>query len=793
MQEKDLKIVHGLGEIIIHATSVNKALQQIVDHIVLNIRVKLCTICVYDKQKQSLRVSICQGISEKDQYTFKAENSPTSYAFEKGKIVNTLLSSPRFANNPNKKLLMPEINSVLSIPLIACGQTLGVLSIGQKQHKIFSKRILDLCEIVSSALAVFLLNNDMSSSLNNLPQMSQTVTPPTLADPECSAVLQNRNTKMFHGKSIVEGVSRGKAVVLADDNALDKIQLERTDNPEKEKKLFAKARKIGQNYLAKIQKEISVYLAEMDSGIFTVHTMLLNDPMLCGRVEKYIDLGYQLDSALSLTLKEFTKEYMAMDDQYIRERLSDIKDVLIRLKNTNKNMSHSIFSQKNSKNTGISANEQRIILVARELLPSQLFASPIASLQGIICESGGSTSHAAILAKALRIPMLIDIPDIHNIVKGGDSILLDSNADLCYIHPTPALIKQYRIPLAHFRKITQKIEKENDTGILPLNKEVAKTKDNIPIKLSGNLTLISELPTLQKYGIRDIGLYRTEFLFLIRNTMPSEEDQYRVFAKIVDRCKGASVIIRALDIGGDKPLSYIHWDIEENPSLGCRGLRFLLTNLDFLHIHLRAILRATAIGDVKILFPMITDLLDIRTVKEALKRAENSLRKEGIPFSDHYKIGAMIETPSSVFCLEQLLNEVDFINIGTNDLVQYTFAVDRNNSKVNRWYRQTHPIVLRILGHICKIVDSFPEKQVCLCGELAANVNAIPVLIGAGLRHFSMTSTPIPAVREYINKLDIPECEKLYKQAINCISDSEVIQLIKKFAKHHGIHSSPHS
>jgi len=266
--------------------------------------------------------------------------------------------------------------------------------------------------------------------------------------------------------------------------------------------------------------------------------------------------------------------------------------------------------------------------------------------------------------------------------------------------------------------------------------------------------------------------------------MPNEDEQFRVISRLVGAANGNPVTIRALDIGGDKPLPYINWGREDNPSLGWRGLRFLLSNPEFLHLHLRAILRTSALGPVSIMFPMVGDLYDLLQAREALDKAKESLRKDGIAFDENHQFGIMLEVPSAVISLDQLLPKVDFISIGTNDLVQYLFAVDRGNSRVNRWFRQSHPIVLRTLRQICLEVAKFPGKRVSLCGELAGQARSLPLLLGAGLRHLSMNVNFIPAVRSCIEKVALDECEKLFAQASQLNSELEVQKMLDQFYQH---------
>ncbi|MGN0866828.1 MAG: phosphoenolpyruvate--protein phosphotransferase [Oligosphaeraceae bacterium] len=572
------------------------------------------------------------------------------------------------------------------------------------------------------------------------------------------------------GTPLVPGVCHGRCLILAGDEALKEARLTRTEDLAGERRRLQEAVVDVRESLQASARQIREVLTEADEKIFPMYESLLEDPTLLDRIEKFLQEGLTLPSALSMASASFQEDFQQIQDQYLRERLLDVQDVLLRLMEATRNAARGHAPE----HTIPQDDDTPIVLVARELFPSQFLSAPLKRVRGIVCETGGPTSHTAILARALRIPMMVDVPAIQEQVTIQDTILVDCQAGLCYINPARELLDQYALALQTSRR-----DAAQDTAAPPVD-DAPATKDGTVVHLRGNVTLFSEVPALHAAGVREVGLYRTEFMFLIRNAMPDEETQYRVLRRLVEGSRGAHVVIRALDIGGDKPLSYIQWDNELNPSLGWRGLRFLLTNPDFSRTHLRAILRTCTSGNVKLLFPMVSDMGDIQRIKSLVREAMDSLKADGIPYGCP-PIGMMLETPSAVLSLERLLPHVDFASIGTNDLVQYLFAVDRGNGRVKQWYQQCHPIVLRLLGDICRIMAKFPEKDLEICGEMAGNLSVLPALLGAGLRNFSMNPVAIPAIREKVRRLDLAQCQELYQKICGADTPEEVQDMLDQF------------
>ncbi len=576
-----------------------------------------------------------------------------------------------------------------------------------------------------------------------------------------------------YGTPIVPGVCYGRCVLLAGDDALKNAKLVRSEDvsAEKQKLLDAvEAVRVSMQFSAHQVMEV---LTEADESMFQMYESLLDDCTLHERIEKFLDDRWTLSSALALASQSFQEEFQSIEDDYLRARLLDVQDILLRVLDAARNADESVRANESLPKDSTTP----IVLVARELFPSQFLSLPLKSICGIVCETGGSTSHAAILAKALKIPMMVDVPNVQNRVTVKDKLLVDCRSGWCFLNPNAHLLREYKLAINISRRNRLAPTASQDIAL----DDSPATLDGTVIKLCGNVTLFSEIPALRAAGIEEIGLYRTEFMFLIRNAMPDEDTQCKVLTRLIEGANGAPVVIRALDVGGDKPLPYFQWDKELNPSLGWRGLRFLLTNNELVQTHIRAILRAAAgRKNVKLLFPMVSDVYDIQCAKKMVREAQGSLAADGMKYGNP-PIGMMLEMPSAVLALDRILPEVDFVSIGTNDLVQYLFAVDRGNSRVNQWYQQCHPIVIRLLGKICQTMSKFPDKDLEICGEMGANISVLPALIGAGLRKFSMNPNAVPNIRALIRKVRLDDCVELYEQACEANTASQVKRILDDF------------
>jgi phosphotransferase system enzyme I (PtsP) len=404
-----------------------------------------------------------------------------------------------------------------------------------------------------------------------------------------------------------------------------------------------------------------------------------------------------------------------------------------------------------------------------ELLPSDLVYLQSRKLLGILCETGGLTSHAAILARSLDIPCFMGIPGLTRFLHPGTRVIMDGNSGLIYIRPDEHVIREYQRLLDNFhaRRAATRLSED-------------RTRDGHPVQISGNISLLSDLQLMKRFGVKSVGLYRSEFFFMIRNSFPDEEVQFGVYRQVMERCGVFGVTFRLLDVGGDKPLKYFDWGKEENPSLGWRSIRMLLQRPDILRPHLRALLRASQLGQMRLVIPMVATLRELREIKEHLGNAARELEKEtGTPL--HLPpVGIMVEIPSAVLQIKGFLFESDFICLGTNDLIQYLFAIDRNNERVASYHHPYHPALLHALKQVADAAHA-AGKPVTVCGEMAADPKAVALLLGLGLTSLSMAPGAADAVREALGRVNLKACQGLAQRALGMATEEEVRREVEAF------------
>ncbi len=446
-----------------------------------------------------------------------------------------------------------------------------------------------------------------------------------------------------------------------------------------------------------------------------------------------------------------------IDDPYLRERALDIQDVT---KRVIRNL------QGKAPKTFLALSESHI-LVAHNLTPSDTASMNRANVLGIATDLGSRTSHAAILARSLNIPAVVGLHDITAKLETGQHVLVDGSDGLLIVNPAPETIAHYAELESRRARVVSQLKQLRTTR--------STTRDGRHIVLSANIELPEDVEAVAANGAEGIGLYRTEFLYLNRTTLPTEDEQFETYRKVAERVRPDPLIIRTFDLGGDK-LAPGTVDItdELNPFLGWRAIRLCLENIDIFKTQLRAILRASAVGNIKIMFPMISGLEELRGAKAVLAECHEELRRSGVPLDEEIEVGAMIEIPSAALCANVLASEVDFFSIGTNDLIQYTLAVDRVNEKIAHLYEPTHPAILRLLRMIAEAAHAH-HIWVGICGEMAGDVALVPLLLGLGMDELSAGATSVPRVKRAVQSLAIPECRELVEETLKLNTSSEIL------------------
>lgn len=480
----------------------------------------------------------------------------------------------------------------------------------------------------------------------------------------------------------------------------------------------------------------------VDNAIFEVHLGLVQDITLYEGVLNRIRSGEKnVQMALDATVEELVTIFEEIEDEYMRERATDIKDIGNQLMRNLKGVKENAFD-------GI---HEDVILVAHDLTPSDIEVLNRRYILGFVTEVGGVTSHLSIMAKSYELPALVGMTDLMHSVENGDFVIMDANMGDLWINPDQEMINHYRsLAEAQFKKYKELEE----TAHLP-----AITRDGHHVRVCVNIGNVKELENAIKYHIDGVGLFRSEFLYMDNTHFPTEEEQFKVYKAAALLCP-EEMIIRTLDIGGDKGLDYYEFDKEENPFLGWRAIRISLELKDMFKTQLRALLRASAFGNIKIMYPMVISLEEIIEANRLLDDCKNELKVENSPYNEAIEVGMMIETPASVICAENFAKYVDFFSIGTNDLTQYILAVDRGNQRISNMYNTFHPAVLSAIKHIIKVGEE-ANIHVGMCGEFAGDAKAIKLLLGMGLSVYSVSGGEVANIKNIIRNTDYKECQAM--------------------------------
>jgi phosphotransferase system enzyme I (PtsI) len=562
----------------------------------------------------------------------------------------------------------------------------------------------------------------------------------------------------FEGAGVSPGMACGKIHVVRDDlDDVPRYRIAPSQVPD-EIGRFETALIQTRMQILQMQQRIAESIGAKDAAIFDAHLLVVEDRTLIDEVLRKLETDLcNVEWVFQEVATRYAETLNKIDDPYLRERALDIQDVT---KRVIRNL------QGKAPKTFLALSESHI-LVAHNLTPSDTASINRANVLGIATDLGSRTSHAAILARSLNIPAVVGLHDITAKLETGQHVLVDGSDGLLIVNPAPETIAHYAEIESRRARVTAQLKELRTTR--------STTRDGHHIVLSANIELPEDVEAVAANGAEGIGLYRTEFLYLNRTTLPTEDEQFETYRKVAERVRPDPLIIRTFDLGGDK-LAPGTVDItdELNPFLGWRAIRLCLEHIDIFKTQLRAILRASAVGNIKIMFPMISGLEELRGAKAVLAECHEELRRSGIPLGEEIEVGAMIEIPSAALCANVLASEVDFFSIGTNDLIQYTLAVDRVNEKIAHLYEPTHPAILRLLRMIAEAAHAH-HIWVGVCGEMAGDVALVPLLLGLGMDELSAGATLVPRVKRAVQSLAIPECRELIEETLKLNTASEIL------------------
>ena len=573
--------------------------------------------------------------------------------------------------------------------------------------------------------------------------------------------------KRYQGIAVAPGIAHAQVVVhWVDDEEIPLRKISAAEMPE-EIARFEAALIATRAELLEIQQRIADAIGAKDASIFDAHLLVVEDRTLIDEVLRGLEKDRNnVEYIFHKTAERYCKTLGEIDDPYLRERVVDIEDVARRV------IRHLLGKAPRD----LATEDKPHIIVSHNLTPSDTASINRALVLGFATEQGSKTSHTAIMARSMDIPAIVGLHDICSALTSGDDVLLDGYSGLLIVNPSPETLAEYGTLEQRKEQVEERLELIRETS--------STTSDGRHIILSANIELPDELDDVRESGAEGVGLYRTEFLYLNRTTPPDEEEQYENYRLVAERAKPHSVIIRTLDIGGDKPSESLDLPEEQNPFLGCRAIRFCLQNPEIFKTQLRAILRAAAVGNVRIMYPMISSLEELRSANALLEECKDELRQRGTEFFDAIEVGIMIEVPSAALSADHLAREVKFFSIGTNDLIQYTLAVDRGNDRIAHLYEPTHPAVIRLIKNV---VDAAHRNNIWVgvCGEMAGDIALTPLLLGLGVDELSASSTVVPRVKKAVQSLSIPTCQTLADEALGLDNSFAILHRCLEVASDH--------
>ncbi|ACT02434.1 phosphoenolpyruvate--protein phosphotransferase [Paenibacillus sp. JDR-2] len=516
--------------------------------------------------------------------------------------------------------------------------------------------------------------------------------------------------------------------------------------------------------IEQIKDELREVVGSDETQIFDAHLAILDDPVFMNEIQGIIQRQYKAaEVAVKEAIDHFVTMFDLLDDEYMKERALDIKDVGNRL------LKHLLGAPEIT----LPSDTQPFILIARELSPSQLAHINPNNVLGIVTLAGSSTSHSAIMARALGVPLVVGVEaKLEEPIQTGQSLVIDGTEGLLFIEPDDSLIEHYSQLQTSLAEARHRL-----SGIAG---HQSVTPDGKVLGLAANISSLKELEVALSSGAHGVGLFRTEFLYMDRNRFPKEEEQFEVYKSVAEKLAGEPLIIRTLDIGGDKQLDYFNIPEEDNPFLGYRAIRISLDRKDLFKTQLRAILRASSYGQVKVMYPLISSVEEVRAANQVLLEAKQELEREGIAYDPGIQVGIMVEVPAAVMLSDLLAQEVDFFSIGTNDLVQFTLAVDRMNDEISYLYEPFHPAVLRMLKQTVEAAKRNGIK-VGVCGELAGDLRALPIWLGLDVDEISMSSHSILQVKERLLCTTQKDSRSLLPQLLECRMSADIHQKLKQF------------
>jgi phosphotransferase system, enzyme I, PtsP len=716
--------IGDLTDLLISSLSVANFLPRAVEMVARYLDADVCSIYLYDEPSGELYLAATTGLNPEavNKIRMKVGEGIVGHCFLNLKPVceGKALLNPHFKYF--EEAHEDRFQSFMVVPIHRGAVKIGALVVQHERPDVFEE---------AEILALRAAASQLASSIENarlLMQMNRDMMPPAAPQPVLPGNLVKANVAS-------EGFAFAPVTLYRKSGPASPAEVPDEDVSTLED--FHRAVDATAEQLQALQAEFAKRLPESASLIFTTHFMMLKDESFVGKMVRLIEQGITPMHAVSQISGHYTSLFLSNPHEYVREKANDVEDLTLRILRNLKERDH-----------GRAMSGDRSIVIASQLYPSDVLKLVANDVQGIIMVGGGTTAHISILSRSLHIPLLLaDQPELLNIPE-GTPVLMDAYTGNIYIRPTPRIVKQFQTRESIRQAAQHKSRRIRGT---------TKTRDNEKVKLLANINLLSEIPLARELKAEGVGLYRTEFPFLVRPTFPSETEQYLVYKRLFDEMKGLPVTVRTLDVGGEKVIAYLDTPPENNPELGMRSIRFSLHHRDIFETQIRAILRAAAgASDARIMFPMISSLDEFLEARQIVRDSIEALASEKLPFNENPAIGMMVELPSLVDIMDDLAREADFFSIGTNDFIQYMLAVDRSNKGVSRYYAAHHPAVLRALAKVASAAARW-NREISVCGEMAHEVAHLPFLLGIGIRQLSVDPQFLPSLHQSISRIRITD------------------------------------
>ena len=774
-----LRTLEDISSLILHSHDLRETLDNIVALVSKRMQSDVCSIYLLDDDGETLRLHSSKGLSRASigKITMNVSEGLTGLVIEQRGVISleNAQEHPRYKYFPESG--EERYHSFLGIPMFERKSPVGVIVVQHRDPRSYTKSEISTLSTIAYQISSIILNAKLLDSIREkdderalLERELRNIHGSTLGANATDLLSGKkvRNASNLVGIGVSPGFATGDVYILSRRNHLLASIMETALSPEEEHKKLRLALEKARIQTLYMEKRVADRLSEEDAAIFHAHLLILEDRGFIGKIQELIDQEFGAARAVHEVVNHYKEAFARMNDPYLNSRSADMEDIGRRI----------IDSLDGHTEEQIHFEEKRI-LVAAEILPSDLATMEgVENILGIITEKGDMNSHAAIIARSMGIPAVVAVEGLLRQLSLKDEIILDGNSGHIFINPEAHVKSEYRRLTSDYSSKRRELDGLRD---LP-----AVTRDGVRINLKANIGMISDLRIASLNGAEGVGLYRTEFPFMARRHFPDRNEQTIIYSRILKGFEGQQVTIRTLDIGGDKGLPYFNHPAEDNPFLGWRAIRISLECVDLFRDQLAAIMIAAADRDARIMFPMISGVEEIARIREIVAEVKDELRRSGTRFNENIPLGIMIEIPSAVQMADVLARKADFFSIGTNDLIQYTLAADRNNPKVKMYYSPWHPAILHSIKRVAEAGKS-AGIPVSICGEMASDPLCALLLAGLGISDLSMSSPSIPIVKQAVRGASFETVSEIAARVLQLESSSEIQSVLKESTLELGI------